>query len=65
MRLLVRSANFFSSLPKWATVDPYTLSSKNPHTMSNILDGKLLPTAKSSPIVDPLNGGNFIFSPLP
>jgi 1-pyrroline-5-carboxylate dehydrogenase len=65
MRLLTRSIQLFSSLPRWASCDPHTLSAKNPHTMSNILDGKLLPSTKSSPIVDPLNGGNFIFSPLP
>ncbi len=64
-RLLKRSTLYFSSLPKWATVDPHTLSAKNPHTMVNILDGKVLPTTKSSPILDPLNGGNFIQSPLP
>ena len=65
MRLILRSLNSFSSLPKWATVDPHTLSAKNPHTMCNILDGKLVSSAKNTPIVDPLHGGNFINSPLP
>jgi 1-pyrroline-5-carboxylate dehydrogenase len=65
MRLLLRSANYFSSLPKWATIDPHAVSAKNPHTIYNILDGKLLPNSKNSPIPDPVNGGNFIYSPLP
>ncbi len=65
MRLILRPINLFSSLPKWATVDPFTLSAKNPHTISNILDGKLVSSAKSSPIIDPLNGGVFLHSPLP
>jgi 1-pyrroline-5-carboxylate dehydrogenase len=63
--LLKRSTLYFSSLPKWATVDPFVLSGEKPHTMYNILDGKVLPAAKTAPILDPLNGGNFIYSPLP
>ena len=65
MKIFLRSKNCFSSIPKWATLDPNTLSSKNPHTMGNILDGKLVKTDKNQPIIDPLNGGDFVFSPLP
>ena len=31
---------FFASLPKWATVDPYSFSGTQKHTVKNILDGK-------------------------
>jgi hypothetical protein len=51
---------FFSSLPRWATVDPYNLSAKNPHTVKNILDGKAYQSSKTTSIVDPLNGETFI-----
>lgn len=50
----------FSSLPRWATVDPYTLSAKHPHTVKNILDGRAYESRKSTSIVDPLNGETFI-----
>jgi len=56
MRLLLKSKNYFSSLPKWATVDPLTLSAKNPHTVTNFLDGKAITYSQTQPIVDPLNG---------
>lgn len=56
MRLLLRQRYLFSSLPKWATVDPFALSGKHPHTVGNILDGKLLKSAKTQTIIDPLNG---------
>ena len=47
---------FFASLPRWATVDPFTFSGKNPHTIKNILDGKAYQSNKTIPIVDPMNG---------
>lgn len=66
MRLVLRATQSFSSLPKWATLDPHALSSSRPHTISNILDGEILPTAaRTTAIPDPLNGGSFLFSPLP
>jgi hypothetical protein len=34
----------FSKIPTWATVDPYGLSKNNPHTVRNILDGKIIHT---------------------
>ncbi len=51
---------FFSTLPRWATVDPYNFSAKTPHTVKNILDGKAYNSKKTVPIVDPLNGETFI-----
>jgi len=51
---------FFSSLPRWATVDPYHFSAKNPHTVKNVLDGKAYQSKKTIPIVDPLNGETFM-----
>jgi len=51
---------FFSSLPRWATVDPNSLSALKPHTVKNILDGKAYQSAKTTPIVDPMNGETFI-----
>jgi hypothetical protein len=50
----------FSSIPRWATVDPFNLSAKNPHTIKNILDGKIVQSPKTIPIVDPMNGETFI-----
>ena len=47
---------FFASLPKWATVDPFTLSGAKSHTIKNILDGKAYQSPKTIPIVDPMNG---------
>lgn len=41
MKLFLRPVYTFASLPKWATVDPYSLSGSKPHTVANILDGKI------------------------
>lgn len=37
---LFRTKFSFASLPRWATVDPFTLNASKPHTIKNILDGK-------------------------
>ena len=60
IRLFAGSRYCFASLPKWATVDPYTLNGSAPHTVTNILDGKSITYKKTIPIVDPLNGENFL-----
>jgi 1-pyrroline-5-carboxylate dehydrogenase len=60
MRLILRGRNCFSTLPKWATVDPWTLSSAKPHTVVNFLNGKAHTGNKLESIVDPLNGETFI-----
>lgn len=56
MRVILKPLYNFSNLPKWATVDPYTVSGSKPHTVKNILDGKVVTYKKSIPIVDPMNG---------
>lgn len=56
IRLFAGSSYCFASLPKWATVDPYSLNGSAPHTVANILDGKTVTYKKTIPIVDPLNG---------
>lgn len=55
----------FATLPSWATVDPYTLNASKPHTVNNILDGKMVSYAKTIPVVDPINGENFIHVSTP
>jgi hypothetical protein len=65
MKVLLRPIYGFATLPKWATIDPYTLSAAKPHTVSNILDGKTIIYKKTIPIVDPLNGGNFLNVSVP
>jgi hypothetical protein len=65
MRLLLRSQHLFSSLPKWATLDPHSLSGKHPHTVSSFLNGKIITSSKTIPILDPLNGEPFLNISLP
>lgn len=56
--LLSRLIQRFSTIPSWASVDPNTLSGKNPHTVVNFLNGKQFKTLGKDirTIVDPLNG---------
>lgn len=56
MRAILKSAYAFGTLPKWATVDPYTLNGSKPHTVVNILDGKVVTYNKTISIPDPMNG---------
>ena len=56
MNYLIKSSFKFSSLPKWATIDPHTFSGANPHTVVNILDGKVVTYKKTIDIPDPMNG---------
>lgn len=56
MRIALRPIFGFGSVPRWATVDPFSLRGSKPHTVSNILDGKVVTYSKTIPIVDPLNG---------
>lgn len=69
---LIKSMSQFSSfymkrqtqgIP-WATVDPLTLSGKNPHQILNLVDGKWVETKENETIVDPLNGEEFLKVPL-
>lgn len=65
MKLILRNRHWFSNIPKWATVDPWKVSKENPYTLSNILDGQIIKSNKTEPLVDPLNGGDFLFNSLP
>ena len=65
MRLILKNVCNFAKLPEWATVDPRQVSKDNPYTLSNVLDGKIYKSQKTEPVVDPLNGGNFLFNSLP
>jgi 1-pyrroline-5-carboxylate dehydrogenase len=65
MRLLLQTRSFFSKVPKWATLDPWQLSKDTPHTVANILDGQVIKSSKTEPILDPLNGGVFLHNSLP
>jgi 1-pyrroline-5-carboxylate dehydrogenase len=65
MKLILRNTHWFSNIPKWATIDPWKVSKENPHTLSNILDGNVFKSKKTEPLVDPLNGGDFLFNSLP
>lgn len=65
MRLLFRPIHCFSKIPQWATLDPRLISKDNPHTLANILDGIPTKSSKTEPIVDPLNGGTFLYNSLP
>lgn len=56
MKVLLRPLYTFTNVPKWATVDPYSLSGAKPHTVANILDGKVLTYKKTLSFPDPLNG---------
>jgi len=56
MRLLLKTNRYFASIPSWATVDPWSLSGSKPHTVSQMLDGKVFASSKTIPVVDPLNG---------
>ena len=65
MRLLLRNTYCFSNVPKWATVDPWEVSPSKPYTIENLLDGKWSKSSKTEPVIDPLNGGDFLFNSLP
>lgn len=65
MELLLKNTSRFTTLPKWAKLDPYEISPQNPYTLANILDGQIIKSKKTEPIIDPLNGGNFLYNSLP
>lgn len=57
---------FLSSLsPSFATCDPYTLSSKKPYEVKNLLNGKWVfpSTVPSTTVIDPMNGDPFLRLP--
>ena len=54
----------FSSIPSWASVNPFTLSASNTHEVKNFLDGKWVKANKTVPVIDPLNGEKIIEMPF-
>ena len=60
MKRFFRPAYFFSTVPSWATVDPWAVSASKPHTVSQILDGKVYKSDKTVPVIDPINGETFM-----
>ena len=55
------SASFAtSSVPSWATVDPWAVSGAKPHTVQNLLGGQWMTTPTTVTLPDPLNGESFM-----
>mmetsp|Transcript_1039 Transcript_1039/g.2521 ORF Transcript_1039/g.2521 Transcript_1039/m.2521 type:complete len:556 (-) Transcript_1039:580-2247(-) len=52
-----------SSQPSWATLDPNTVSGKNPVKLQNLVDGQWKDTQAYINIPDPMNGEDFILMP--
>lgn len=53
----------FSVLSDFATVDPKAISGTNPAKLENCVNGKWCGSAKTSVVIDPMNGEPFIISP--
>jgi hypothetical protein len=49
-----------STLPKWSTIDPYTFNGSSPHTVINILDGKIINYQTKITKQDPIKGDHFL-----
>ena len=52
-----------SSVPSWATVDPFTMSAASPAVGRNLVGGKWCDAASQHSVVDPLNGEAFVKVP--
>lgn len=63
--LQVTEKRLLSSVPSFATCDPYTLSSKKPHQVKNLVNGEWVFPSNSPPmtVVDPMNGDPFLLLP--
>ena len=61
----VSQNRLMSSLPGFATCDPYTLSSKKPHEVKNLVNGEWVFPSSAAPttVVDPMNGDPFLSLP--
>ena len=55
--------SFFSTVPSWATCDPFTLSGFKPYTVQNLVNGKWKDTKEYVTLVDPMNGEKFMKVP--
>ncbi|EAR83878.1 delta-1-pyrroline-5-carboxylate dehydrogenase (macronuclear) [Tetrahymena thermophila SB210] len=61
--LLLKHKYGFSTIPKWATCDPYTLSESKPYTLQNLVSGKWKDAKEYTTVVDPMNGDKFLRVP--
>ena len=52
-----------STVPSWATVDPFTMSAASPAVGRNLVGGKWCDAASQHSVVDPLNGEAFVKVP--
>lgn len=57
------SARLMSAVPKWATVDPKTMSGSTPAVCHNLVGGDWQTTPSTHEVIDPLNGEPFIIIP--
>ena len=52
------------NIPKWATVNPSTMSSKNMGLLSNLINGQWHTSYNFNQVIDPLNGEKIINYPV-
>ena len=60
------AARHLSTIPAWATVDPDAMSASNPAVGANLMNGRWVTANETSskfPIIDPLNGEEFLHVP--
>lgn len=50
-------------LPSWATCNPYKMSAREPATGMSCVGGEWISAEKVRPIIDPMNGEEFLFLP--
>ena len=62
-KLFSKGRRCFSSIPRWATCDPYSLSESKPYTLENLSSGKWKSTKDYTTIIDPMNGDKFLRVP--
>jgi len=55
-KLISKSRHYFSSIPRWATCDPFSLSESKPYTLENLSSGKWKGTKEYTTTIDPMNG---------
>lgn len=58
-----RIQNLVNGAVPWATINPYKVCGKAPAQLYNLLNGEWVLPKKSIPIIDPLNGEEFIMMP--
>ena len=63
LRLRALGLRRMSTVPSWATVDPFTMSAASPAVGRNLVGGKWCDAASQHSVVDPLNGEAFVKVP--